>query len=122
MESEGNMKNLVVSQVTIGGFGESTTAKELTDYLENEVGLLVWRCRLKTSWTPPGSYPNFEITDTSNIPKFDSYERVVPHAFVHCEARKSLMDAVEQSKLILGGQPLNSACGLRTHIHLTHIS
>ncbi|AEC05921.1 RNA-dependent RNA polymerase-like protein [Arabidopsis thaliana] len=100
------MKNLVVSQVTISGFGESTKTKELTDYLENKVGLLVWRCRLKTSWTPHGSYPNFEIIDTSNIPKFDCYERVVPHAFVHCDAHKSLMDAAEQSKLILGGQPL----------------
>jgi len=41
MGSEGNMKNLVVSQVTISGFGESTTTKELTDYLENEVGQLI---------------------------------------------------------------------------------
>ncbi|KAH0903045.1 hypothetical protein HID58_042548 [Brassica napus] len=113
MGSEGNMKNSVVTQVSIGGFGETTTAKELTDYLEEEVGL-VWRCRLKTSWTPPGSYPDFEITDTSNIPTFDGYKRVEPHAFVHFAVPESAgraMDAAGQSKLILDGQPLKVSLG-----------
>ncbi|KAL0729941.1 hypothetical protein Bca4012_026034 [Brassica carinata] len=113
MGSEGNIKNSVVTQVSIGGFGETTTAKELTDYLEEEVGL-VWRCRLKTSWTPPGSYPNFEITDTSNIPTFDGYKRVEPHAFVHFAVPESAgraMDAAGQSKLILDGQPLKVSLG-----------
>ncbi|KAF3527873.1 hypothetical protein DY000_02040530 [Brassica cretica] len=107
------MKNSVVTQVSIGGFGETTTAKELTDYLEEEVGL-VWRCRLKTSWTPPGSYPDFEITDTSNIPTFDGYKRVEPHAFVHFAVPESAgraMDAAGQSKLILDGQPLKVSLG-----------
>ncbi|CAL9242232.1 unnamed protein product, partial [Arabidopsis halleri] len=108
MRSEGNIENSVVTQVCIGGFGESTTAKQLTDYLEDEVGL-VWRCRLKNSWTPPGSYPNFEIVDTSNIPKIDNYKKVEPHAFVHFVLPKSIahaMDAARQCKLILDGVSL----------------
>ncbi|CAN8278417.1 unnamed protein product [Cochlearia groenlandica] len=113
MELDVNMKNSIVTQVSIGGFGEFTTAKELTDYLEYEIGL-VWRCRLKTSWTPPGSYPNFEILDTSNIPKIDDYKRVEPHAFVHFAVPDSAaraMDAAGQCKLILDGQPLKVSLG-----------
>ncbi|KFK40016.1 rna-dependent rna polymerase 6 [Arabis alpina] len=113
MGSEGNNKNSVVTQVSIGGFWESTTAKELTDYLEDEVGL-VWRCRLKTSWTPLWSYPNFEITDTSDIPTIDDYKKVEPHAFIHFAVPDSAaraMDAAGQSKLILDGQPLKVSLG-----------
>uniref|UniRef100_A0A1J3CRZ2 RNA-dependent RNA polymerase n=1 Tax=Noccaea caerulescens TaxID=107243 RepID=A0A1J3CRZ2_NOCCA len=115
MGSEGNKKSSIVTQVSIGGFWESTTAKELTDYLEEEIGL-VWRCRLKTSWTPPGSYPNFkiDIDDTSNFYRTDDYKKVEPHAFVHFavpESAARAMDAAGQCNLILDGQPLKASLG-----------
>ncbi|KAM0040393.1 putative RNA-directed RNA polymerase [Helianthus debilis subsp. tardiflorus] len=58
MGSEGNDRELVVSQVSIGGFGNEVTAKMLLDYLENTHGQ-IYRCRLKKSSTPPETYPEF---------------------------------------------------------------
>ncbi|XP_010531131.1 PREDICTED: RNA-dependent RNA polymerase 6-like [Tarenaya hassleriana] len=113
MGSEGTTKASVVTQVSVGGFGESVTAKELTEFLEEEIGL-VWRCRLKTSCTPPGSYPNFDIVDTSRIAKIDDYKTVAPHAFVHFaipESAAYAMNAAGRCKLTLNGRPLKVSLG-----------
>ncbi|OAY64204.1 putative RNA-dependent RNA polymerase SHL2 [Ananas comosus] len=115
MGSVGSQKEtaVVVSQVSFGGFDEGVSARELTDFLQQQVGL-IWRCRVKTSWTPPDSYPDFfsssnadadadadafsvaassssssssssltTSTTATTIRDKDDYPKVVPHAFVH---------------------------------------
>lgn len=82
MELEGREKESIVTQVSIGGFDGEVKAKDLVAYLEEKIGL-VDRCRLKTSSTPPDSYPDFTITNTETIERTDDYEKVLPHAFVH---------------------------------------
>nr|CAD1833761.1 unnamed protein product [Ananas comosus var. bracteatus] len=113
MGSVGSQKEteVVVSQVCFGGFDEGVSARELTDFLQQQVGL-IWRCRVKTSWTPPDSYPDFffsssdDVDDasssssssaaaafssssptiaptTASVRDKDDYPKVVPHAFVH---------------------------------------
>ncbi|KAK1282031.1 RNA-dependent RNA polymerase 6 [Acorus calamus] len=79
--SERNAKELIITQVSFGGFDENTSAKQLTDFLEYEAGT-IWRCRLKRSWTPPDSYPDF-FKDASSVKRKEDYEKVRPHAFVH---------------------------------------
>ncbi|XP_058113286.1 RNA-dependent RNA polymerase 6-like [Magnolia sinica] len=116
MGSEGTVnesKELIVTQVSFGGFDNQVTAKELTDFLERKIGL-VWRCRLKTSWTPPESYPNYDITDISNIRRNDDYDRVEPHAFVHFaspSAATQASDAAGRCQLNLKGRFLKVNCG-----------
>ncbi|KAL5975839.1 RNA-dependent RNA polymerase [Asimina triloba] len=115
MGSEGilnDSRELVVTQVSIGGFDDQVTAKELTDFLEREIGL-VWRCRLKTSWTPPGSDPNYDAYNISEIPKKDDYEKVKPHAFVHFAspaAARRAYDAAGRCELLLRGHVLKVNC------------
>ncbi|PON31198.1 RNA-dependent RNA polymerase-type, partial [Parasponia andersonii] len=82
MELEGTEIDTVITQVSIGGFGRDVNAKDLMDFLEDEVGV-VFRCRLKTSWTPSESYPKFEVADTAHIERADDARIVEPHAFVH---------------------------------------
>jgi RNA-dependent RNA polymerase len=111
MGSLGSENKLVITQVSIGGFDEHVTAKMLFDYLEDSVGT-GWRCRLKTSSTPPESYPEFHI-DTANIQKSE-YEKVKPHAFVHfvsSDAVKVAMDKANQGELILVNDPLKVNLG-----------
>ncbi|CAK7353670.1 unnamed protein product [Dovyalis caffra] len=113
MEAEGSAKETVVTQVSLGGFGIHVTAKDLLEYLEREIGL-VWRCRLKTSWTPPESYPNFEITDISKIKRTEDYKRVEPHAFVHFALPQSAtwaMDAAGRCELFLNNKALMVSLG-----------
>lgn len=101
-------KELVVTQVSFGGFDESVSAKELIDFLELEAGL-IWRCRVKHSWTPPESYPNYSIVDVSDVPRKDDYAKVVPHAFVHFgtpDAAKRAINAAGKCELVLKGHPL----------------
>ncbi|KAK3043716.1 hypothetical protein RJ639_001912 [Escallonia herrerae] len=64
--------DLVVTQVSVAGFADTVTAKELSDYLEENIGI-VWRCRLKTSSTPHGSYANFEV-NTADVQSMN-YEK-----------------------------------------------
>lgn len=59
MESDGNDKKLIVNQVSVGGFDNEVTAKELLDYFHENFGV-VWRCRVKTSSTPPDTYPEYD--------------------------------------------------------------
>ncbi|GAB4829586.1 RNA dependent RNA polymerase, variant 2 [Ancistrocladus abbreviatus] len=107
-------KNMVVTQLSFGGFDNSVTAKMLADYLEDEIGVLVWRCRLKTSWTAPESYPDFEVQNTECIEKTEEYEKVEPHAFVHfasAESVKWVLDASGHGDLALLNRQLKVTLG-----------
>lgn len=120
MESEGNKKDTVVTQVSFGGFGRNVTAKELTEFLEEEVGL-VWRCRLKTSCTPPDSFPDFRITDMAGVWRSDNYKKVEPHAFVHFALPKSATRAMEASGrggLFFKNQLLKASLGPESSFHM----
>ncbi|KAL8144449.1 hypothetical protein V2J09_017481 [Rumex salicifolius] len=99
MASDGNDNNMVITQLSFGGFESYITARTLADYLETEVGVGVWRCRMKTSSTPPESYPEFIVEATKDIHKNTEYEKVVPHAFVHFASQKSVKWVLEAAKL-----------------------
>ncbi|KAK3043723.1 hypothetical protein RJ639_001919 [Escallonia herrerae] len=108
----GSENDLVVTQVSVAGFDDAVTAKELSDYLEENIGI-VWRCRLKTSSTPHESYPNFEV-NTADVQGMNYYEKVTPHAFVHFaspDRAKSALDAAGRSELILFQSPLRVSLG-----------
>ncbi|KAM0932075.1 putative RNA-directed RNA polymerase [Dioscorea sansibarensis] len=86
---------------------------QLTDFLEFEAGL-IWRCRLKTSWTPPDSYPDFGITDMFAMPRKDNFMKVAPHAFIHFaspDAAKKAINAAGRCELVLNGHPLRVNAG-----------
>ncbi|OMO61675.1 RNA-dependent RNA polymerase, eukaryotic-type [Corchorus capsularis] len=115
MDSERGDMDTVVTQVSVGGFDEHVKAKDLLEYLEDVVGL-VWRCRLKTSWTPPESYPipNFEISDTAVIRITDDYKKVEPHAFVHFASPLTItwaLDAAGRTELVYNKQLLKVSLG-----------
>ncbi|KAF0920038.1 hypothetical protein E2562_032612 [Oryza meyeriana var. granulata] len=101
-----------MTQVSLGGFDAGITAGDLADFLEHEAGQ-VWRCRVKTSWTPPDSYPDFVLpTAAANSAAQPRYDRVPPHAFVHFarpEGARRAADSAGRSELILGGKPLRVA-------------
>lgn len=104
--------DLVTTQVSLGGFDATVKALDLADFLELNAGS-VWRCRLKTSWTPPDAYPDFLLpTVTSAAAPPPQYDRVPPHAFVHFarpEGARAAADAAGRSELILSGKPLRAA-------------
>ncbi|XP_074287131.1 RNA-dependent RNA polymerase 6 [Silene latifolia] len=113
MGSKNNDHELVLTQLSFGGFDNNITAKELVDFLEEETGVLVWRCRLKKSWTPPESFPDFQI-NVEELTNTNDYEKVEPHAFVHfgsSESVRSVQDAVGRGDLILFGKPLQVSKG-----------
>ncbi|XP_057959968.1 RNA-dependent RNA polymerase 6 [Malania oleifera] len=114
MELGGSEKNMVITQVSFGGFDRCVTAKEFSKFLEDNIGL-VWRCRLKTSWTPPESYPDFEaINAAQNQRTINNYEKVEPHAFVHFVSPDSAswaLDAAGRCDLFFGGKPLKVSLG-----------
>ncbi|XVE53622.1 hypothetical protein DITRI_Ditri03aG0017400 [Diplodiscus trichospermus] len=113
MGSEGSERNTVVTQVSVGGFDRDVKAKDLMEYLEKEIGV-VWRCRLKTSWTPPESYPNFEIPDIKVIRRTDDYKKVEPHAFVHFASPLTVtwaLDAAGRTELVFKNQLLKVSLG-----------
>ncbi|XP_075106416.1 RNA-dependent RNA polymerase 6-like [Nicotiana tabacum] len=112
MGSEGSEKDLVVTQISVGGFDNDVNAKMLSEYLEEQVGQ-VWRCRLKISATPPDSYPTYDI-DAERVHRMKDYEKVVPHAFVHfasSESAKHALAAAGGNELILGKKPLIVSLG-----------
>lgn len=105
--------NLTVSQVSFGGFDTKVSAKQLADFLENEVGM-IWRCRVKSSWTPTDSFPVFHVLVGGDASWKEDYERVVPHAFVHFalpDAGMKAMDAAGRSALVLNGRFLRANIG-----------
>ncbi|KAI8569071.1 hypothetical protein RHMOL_Rhmol02G0249700 [Rhododendron molle] len=112
MASEGSEKKMVVTQISVGGFDNYVTAKMLLDYFEANIGS-VWRCRLKTSSTPPESYPNFDI-GSQNIQRMNGYQKVEPHAFVHFaipDSAKSALDAAGCCDLALNNNLLKVSLG-----------
>lgn len=76
-EPDQSKKKTVLTQVGFGGFNRHFKAKEIAKYLEQEVGL-VWRCRLMTYWTPPASFPDFNI-DIPKVQRTDDHLKVEPH-------------------------------------------
>ncbi|KAL4195638.1 hypothetical protein AMTRI_Chr05g74250 [Amborella trichopoda] len=113
--SEDDKKKLVITQVSIGGFDERTSAKELTEYLERAVGSIM-RCRLKRSLTPPNSYPDYEV-DASQVRRTIDVTRVIPHAFVHFAIPKCAKRAQTLSgkcALILDSSPLKVNVGMNS--------
>ncbi|KAJ7966178.1 RNA-dependent RNA polymerase [Quillaja saponaria] len=113
MEFERSEKDLVVTQVSFGGFDSHVKANDLVKYLEDEIGL-VYRCRLKTSCTPPESYPDFEIVNTEEIERTDDSKKVEPHAFVHFalpESASWALNAAGRSELFFNDQPLKVTLG-----------
>lgn len=104
---------MMVSQVSLGGFDRHITASDLRQYLEDEIGV-VYRCRLKTSWTPPNTYPDFKFVDTTGIETTEDYDKVQPHAFVHFASpgsATSAVDAAGRCELFLDGRPLKVSLG-----------
>nr|XP_043610442.1 RNA-dependent RNA polymerase 6-like [Erigeron canadensis] len=94
MGSERNDNKLEVTQVSIGGFDDQVTAKMLLDYIEETCGQ-VYRCRVKTSSTPPDTYPEFDV-NLESVQKVTDYEKVEPHAFVHFVDPDSVDTIVEK--------------------------
>ncbi|KAL0331618.1 UNVERIFIED_CONTAM: RNA-dependent RNA polymerase 6 [Sesamum angustifolium] len=112
MGSEIGDNDLVVTQISVGGLESYVTAKMLLDYFEDNIGL-VWRCRLKTSSTPPESNPNYEI-DAESVQRKIDYVKIEPHAFVHfavAHSAKAALDAAGRGELILGRKPLKVSLG-----------
>ncbi|KAI3891026.1 hypothetical protein MKW98_007331 [Papaver atlanticum] len=103
-----NKKDLIITQVSLGGFDQDVTAKELAQFIEKEIGI-TWRCRLKKSWTPPESLLNFDITNTRDLKLNDDFEKVEPHAFVHFaspDSATSIFDRAGRNQLELNGKIL----------------
>ncbi|XP_059289899.1 RNA-dependent RNA polymerase 6-like [Lycium ferocissimum] len=112
MGSEGSEKDLIVTQISVGGFNDDVNAKKLSEYLEEQVGQ-VWRCRLKTSSTPPESYPNYDI-DAERVHRMNHYEKVEPHAFIHfasSQSAKNALAAAGRNELLLEEKPLKVSLG-----------
>ncbi|CAH9086896.1 unnamed protein product [Cuscuta europaea] len=105
--------NMIVTQISVGGFRSDVSAKHLYDYLQEQVGL-IWRCRLKNSSTPYGSSPDYSI-DPEHVRNSSYSEKVVPHAFVHFVmpgSAKAALAAARRNQLILAGDtPLKVSLG-----------
>ncbi|XP_034599533.2 probable RNA-dependent RNA polymerase SHL2 [Setaria viridis] len=77
----------VATKVSLRGFDDRLSARDLADHLESVAGT-VWRCRVKTSVTPTGSYPDFQLrlplpgAAAAAASPYD--DGILPaHAFVH---------------------------------------
>ncbi|XP_078177742.1 RNA-dependent RNA polymerase 6 [Carex rostrata] len=114
-EEENGKRELVVTQISFGGFEPHITAKILSEYLELESGFLIWRCRVKSSWTPPDSYPLFGPVPPSAVIS-DDYAKVVPHAFVQFadpDGAKRALELAGRSEFVLDRSVLRATCGLQ---------
>lgn len=112
MGSDENEKEMVVTQISVGGFENFVTAKMLLEYFEENIGL-VSRCRLKTSSAPPESLPIF-TSKASELQISNDYPRVKPHAFVHFvhpDSAKLALDAAGRGELVLIGNTLQVCLG-----------
>ncbi|KAF9615730.1 hypothetical protein IFM89_026145 [Coptis chinensis] len=119
-ENEKERKEMIVTQVSFGGFGKDVGAKELADFLEDEIGGMIWRCRLKNSWTPPESLPNFQVQNIADVQKTDDYEKVEPHAFVHFASPNSATkakNAAGRCELFYNRNPLLVNLGCERSFH-----
>ncbi|MFS7909401.1 putative RNA-directed RNA polymerase [Helianthus anomalus] len=112
MGSESNDKSMMVTQVSIGGFGNDVNATTLVDYLKQTSGQ-VWRCRLKRSSTPPDAYPEFNV-DVDQIRNVNDYKTVKPHAFVHFvhpDSVNMVLEAAGKHELLLNNNILKATLG-----------
>ncbi|KAK9070723.1 hypothetical protein SSX86_011125 [Deinandra increscens subsp. villosa] len=112
MRSERNDKELEVTQVSVGGFGNEVDARMLSDYIEQTYGQ-IWRCRLKKSSTPPETYPEFNV-DFGQIEIINDYDKVEPHAFVHFvdpESVSSVVEAARRHQLVVNRNVLKVSLG-----------
>ncbi|KAK3438168.1 hypothetical protein EUGRSUZ_C02782 [Eucalyptus grandis] len=119
METKRARKDIVMAQISVSGFDQNVTAKELVKYLENTVGP-IRRCRLKTSWTPPDSYPDFEVTRFDTMHLVNEYRKVEPHAFVHFalpEAATSAHELSLHNGLFLNNKRLKVSLGPENPFH-----
>ncbi|CAM8908903.1 unnamed protein product [Rhodiola kirilowii] len=119
MGSEGNEKVVVVTQVSIGGFDRNVKAKALMNFLEGTIGQ-VWRCRLKTSWAPRESFPDYQI-ETDKVGSGYQFEKGPPHAFVHFVAPESVNKALEvagRNELIYDTKVLKVSLGPENAFHV----
>lgn len=115
------------TQISLAGFEECVSAKELTEYLEENVGM-VCRCRLKTSCTPQFAYPKFtnsinrnDICNYNDLVKNRSISKVPPHAFVQFAAPAAVKEAVrlsDRGKLIFRSRALKVKVGTETSSRL----
>ncbi|KAI0524882.1 hypothetical protein KFK09_004272 [Dendrobium nobile] len=107
---------LVVTQVSFGGFDDSVEAKNLAEFLENNAGV-IWRCRVKKTWSPPDFFPNFTAFSSARrrASADESVAKVItPHAFVHfahAKAAKRAIEAAGRSGLILDKRVLRANSG-----------
>ncbi|KAK4798218.1 hypothetical protein SAY86_030544 [Trapa natans] len=121
MEPKGGEQDILVSQISIGGFNRNIRAKDLLEFLEEETGCQIDRCRLKTSWTPPDSFPDFSIMGTEDIQLMDDYKKVEPHAFIHFTSPDSASWATDCAKhglLSLDGRSLKVRMGPESTSHM----
>ncbi|KAL8208865.1 hypothetical protein R6Q57_008277 [Mikania cordata] len=112
MGSERNDKEMTVTQVSVGGFGNEVNAKMLLDYLEEKAGQ-IWRCRLKRSSTPLEACPEFGV-DIDQVQSVNNYEKIEPHAFVHFVNPDSVNSAIEAAgkhELVLNNNILKVSLG-----------
>ncbi|KAL7159077.1 hypothetical protein ABFS83_01G004700 [Erythranthe nasuta] len=120
MGSEISDREMIVTQISVGGLESNVTAKMLLDYFEDNIGL-VWRCRLKTSSTPPESYPNYEI-DIDSAKQSDDYVKFQPYAFVHfvvAESANKAVEAASRGDLRFAGKLLKVSLGPQNPYRLT---
>ncbi|PUZ50556.1 hypothetical protein GQ55_6G066900 [Panicum hallii var. hallii] len=108
--AEGSPREPVAAatQVTLRGFDDGLSARVLADRLEAAAGTVL-RCRVKTSVTPPGSYPDFQLqlphaaAAAASRAATSPHDGAVPaHAFVHF-ARPGAADRAARSGLQLCG-------------------
>ncbi|KAI3786762.1 hypothetical protein L1987_40703 [Smallanthus sonchifolius] len=112
MGSERNDKEMVVTQVSVGGFGNEVTAQMLVNFLEGKCGQ-IYRCRLKKSSTPTDTLPEFCV-DFDQISTVNDYEKVEPHAFVHFvdpDSVNSALEAAGRNELVLDNENLKVSLG-----------
>ncbi|KAJ3695634.1 hypothetical protein LUZ60_001011 [Juncus effusus] len=112
---ERERRELILTQISVGGFESNITAKKLCDSLEFDAGM-IWRCRVKSSWTPPHSNPLFEPVPAS-AEITDAYDKVVPHAFVQFaspEGAKKAMNLAGRCVLVVGDRVLRATCGIES--------
>jgi len=92
--------------VMLRGFDDRISARGLADRLEAAAGT-VWRCRVKTSVTPPGSYPDFHLQLPPLVTAAAAtspHDGAVPaHAFVHFARPGAVARAARSGLQLCGG-------------------
>jgi len=105
------------------GFDDRLAARELVDGLEAEAGT-VWRCRVKTSVTPPGSYPDFQLqlplvpdATAASRAATSPHDGAVPaHAFVHFARPGAVARAARSGLQLCGGGRARPSDGISSSL------